>query len=178
MSGLIFADGEESLGPDEQVILAVPPWAAQELLPDLTAPDAFCAIVNAHFKIVPPAGAPLLVGLIGGTAEWIFAFPDRISVTVSAADRLVDMDTQELAALLWRDVAAVHRSRRSDCRLAGSSRRNARPSPPRRRRMPGVPPARRAGEPVPRRRLDRYRAARDHRGRACAPAKRPRHLVR
>jgi hypothetical protein len=77
-------------------------------LPGLSAPDAFCAIVNAHFKIVPPAGAALLVGVIGGTAEWVFAFPDRLSVTVSAADRLVDMDTQELTALLWRDVAAVH----------------------------------------------------------------------
>jgi squalene-associated FAD-dependent desaturase len=109
VSGLTFVDGEEPVGPDEQVILAVPPWTAQELLPDLTVPDAFCAIVNAHFKIAPPAGAPLMVGLVGGTAEWVFAFPDRLSVTVSAADRLVEMDTQELAALLWRDVAAVHR---------------------------------------------------------------------
>jgi hydroxysqualene dehydroxylase len=40
--------------------------------------------------------------------EWIFAFADRISVTVSGADRLVDMDREALAALLWRDVAAVH----------------------------------------------------------------------
>lgn len=107
-TGLTFVDGEDSLGPEEQVILAVPPWTAQELLPDLTAPDAFCAIVNAHFKIVPPAAAPLLVGVIGGTAEWVFAFPDRFSVTVSAADRLLEMETQELTALLWRDVAAVH----------------------------------------------------------------------
>ena len=109
VSGLTFTDGEERLGPDEKVILAVPPWTAQELLPDLVVPDAFRAIVNAHFKIAPPAGAPLVVGLVGGTAEWVFAFPDRLSVTVSAADRLVDMDTQELVALLWRDVAAVHR---------------------------------------------------------------------
>ena len=108
LAGLTFVDGEDSLGPDEQAILAVPPWTAQELLPDLTAPDAFCAIVNAHFKLVPPAGAALLVGVVGGTAEWVFAFPDRLSVTVSAADRLLEMDTQELAALLWRDVAAVH----------------------------------------------------------------------
>jgi hydroxysqualene dehydroxylase len=109
VSGLAFADGEEPLGAEDRVILAVPPWTAQELLPGLTVPDAFCAIVNAHFKIVPPGGAPLLVGLVGGTAEWVFAFPDRLSVTVSAADRLVDMETQALTDLLWRDVAAVHR---------------------------------------------------------------------
>jgi len=108
VTGLTFTDGEESLAPQDHVILAVPPWTVQELLPDLTAPDAFRAIVNAHFKIVPPAGSPLLVGLIGGTAEWVFAFPDRLSVTASAADRLLKMDTDALAALLWRDVAAVH----------------------------------------------------------------------
>jgi hydroxysqualene dehydroxylase len=108
VTGMTFVDGEESLGPDEQVILAVPPWTAQELLPGFSAPDAFRAIVNAHFKIVPPAGTPLMVGLVGGTAEWVFAFPDRLSVTVSAADRLLDMEAPALTALLWRDVAAVH----------------------------------------------------------------------
>jgi uncharacterized protein with NAD-binding domain and iron-sulfur cluster len=40
--------------------------------------------------------------------EWIFAFPERISVTVSGADRLVDMDREALARLLWKDVAIVH----------------------------------------------------------------------
>jgi len=108
VAGLAFTDGEEELGPHDRVILAVPPWTAQELLPGLVVPEAFCAIVNAHFKMVPPAGTPLITGLIGGTAEWVFAFDDRLSVTVSAADRLIDTDTQALADLLWKDVAAVH----------------------------------------------------------------------
>jgi squalene-associated FAD-dependent desaturase len=107
--GLTFTDGEQDLGPRDSVILAVPPWAAQELLPGLVAPDAFCAIVNAHFKLAPSAELPLLVGLVGGTAEWVFALPDRLSVTVSAADRLLDMDSEALTRLLWQDVAAVHR---------------------------------------------------------------------
>lgn len=106
--GLTYVDGEEPLDPQEPVILAVPPWTAQELLPGLIAPDAFCAIVNAHFRIVPPAGAAPMVGMVGGTAEWVFAFADRLSVTVSAADRLVEMETEALAGLLWQDVAAVH----------------------------------------------------------------------
>ncbi len=66
------------------------------------------AIVNAHFRIVPPKGVPAIIGLIGGTAEWIFAFSDRVSVTVSGADQLVDLDRESLARLLWHDVAAVH----------------------------------------------------------------------
>jgi squalene-associated FAD-dependent desaturase len=141
VSGLAFVDGEEPVGPEEQVILAVPPWTALELLPDLVVPDAFCAIVNAHFKIAPPAGAPLLVGLVGGTAEWVFAFPDRLSVTVSAADRLVEMDTRELAALLWRDVAAVHRLDGSPppCRIVKEKRATFAATPAQDARRPACP---------------------------------------
>ena len=91
------------------VVLAVPPWVAKELVPDLAAPDEFRAIVNAHFRLPPPAGAPPILGVIGGTAEWIFAFADRISVTVSGADAIVDRDREELAATFWADVAQALR---------------------------------------------------------------------
>jgi squalene-associated FAD-dependent desaturase len=108
VASLTFTDGKQDVGALDSVILAVPPWTAHELLPDLVVPDAFCAIVNAHFKCVPPHGLPMIVGLIGGTAEWVFAFSDRLSVTVSAADRLLDIESETLAQTLWRDVAAVH----------------------------------------------------------------------
>ena len=49
-----------------------------------------------------------MTGVIGGTAEWVFAFPDRLSTTTSAADSLLDMDRETLARRLWADVAAVH----------------------------------------------------------------------
>lgn len=91
----------------DTVILAVPPWAAAEFLPDLTVPTEFRAIVNAHFKLAPPLGTPLMTGVIGGTAEWIFAFADRISITVSGADTIVDQDREELARLFWSDVSRI-----------------------------------------------------------------------
>jgi hypothetical protein len=87
------------------VVLAVPPWAAADLLPGLTVPNDFRAIVNAHFKMAAPAGAPAMLGVIGGTAEWIFSFSDRISVTVSGADAIVDQDREALATRIWADVA-------------------------------------------------------------------------
>jgi monoamine oxidase len=49
-----------------------------------------------------------MVGVIGGTADWVFAFEDRISVTVSNADALVDRDREQLAEMLWADVAKIH----------------------------------------------------------------------
>lgn len=102
---LEFPENRIVLAPEDRVVLAVPPWVAQDLLPELSVPTQFCSIVNAHFKIVAPAGAPAMLGLINSTAEWIFTFPDRISVTVSGADAIVDQGREDLARLLWADVA-------------------------------------------------------------------------
>ena len=105
---LDWGNGAEPVAPDEAVLLAVPPWVAAALVPDLVAPDDFRAIVNGHFAFAPPPGAPPMLGLVGGTAEWLFAFPDRLSVTVSAADRLIDGDREALARRLWADVCAAY----------------------------------------------------------------------
>ncbi len=44
---------------------------------------------------------------MNGTVEWLFAFPDRLSVTISAADRLLDVPRETLAQTIWHEVAAV-----------------------------------------------------------------------
>ena len=109
---LAAGDTEIEVEPDDTVILAAPPWMAETLVPGLTAPNAFNAIVNGHFRFAPPKGLAPIVGLIGGTAQWVFAFEDRLSVTVSAADDLAEDyapgDREGLARALWRDVALTH----------------------------------------------------------------------
>ena len=105
---LQLADAMLPLSAKDSVILAVPPWSATAMLPGLTAPDEFRAILSAHFRVAPPPGAAPITGIISGTAEWVFAFPDRISVTISNADRLMDRDREELAALCWQDVAPIY----------------------------------------------------------------------
>lgn len=107
VASLDWGDGPQAVAADEAVVLAVPPWVATALVPGLDAPDQFRAIVNGHFAFPAPAGAPPMLGLLGATAEWVFAFPDRLSVTVSAADRLVDADREELARTFWRDISAA-----------------------------------------------------------------------
>lgn len=97
-----------AISGDDAVILATPPWVTGEFLPEVRVPNAFSAIVNAHFMIAPPPGTPGMLGILGGTAEWVFSFADRISVTVSGADRLIDTSRQALAEMLWSDVARVH----------------------------------------------------------------------
>jgi squalene-associated FAD-dependent desaturase len=95
------------LSSGDAVILATPPWVTSELIPGTIAPDEFSAIVNAHFKTQGPPDAPGMLGIIGGTAEWVFSFPNRISVTISGADRLVDVDREDLAHTIWNDARAA-----------------------------------------------------------------------
>jgi hydroxysqualene dehydroxylase len=104
-AALEFPDATMPLARQDAVILAVPPWVAKDLVPGLATPGQFRSIVNAHFKFPAPLGVPAILGVIGGTAEWIFSFADRISVTVSAADAIVDKDRDALAETLWADVA-------------------------------------------------------------------------
>jgi squalene-associated FAD-dependent desaturase len=104
---LDFGSEKIELGPDDAVVLAVPPYAAAALIPGLEAPTEFRAILNAHFRIEPPSDLPPILGLLNGTTEWVFAFPGRISTTTSAADRLVDSPRDALAQSIWNEVASV-----------------------------------------------------------------------
>ena len=107
-TALRLGDGDVAIGANDHVIVATPPWIAADLLPDITVPTAFHAIVNAHFAHAPPAGVPAILAVLGGTAEWLVAHPDRISVTVSAADDLAAVDRAEIAARLWTDIQAAY----------------------------------------------------------------------
>ncbi len=106
---LEFAKHTVPLGADDSVILAVPPYVAQTLIPGLTGPTVFRGIVNAHFRVEPPADLPPMLGVINGTAQWIFAGRGRISVTVSDAGHLFALPRQDLAEMLWRDIIKVSR---------------------------------------------------------------------
>jgi hydroxysqualene dehydroxylase len=102
---LDFGDEIVALADADAVILAVPPYAAAALVEGLTVPNEFRAIVNAHFRIEPPAEEPPILGVINGTTQWIFAFPGRLSVTVSAGDALLDTPREQLARAIWAEVA-------------------------------------------------------------------------
>src|SRR5260370_29787212 len=91
--------------------MAVPPRAASSLLPGLKTPSKFRAILNAHFRFDPPKAMPPILGVVGGLVEWLFAFPQRLSVTISNADRLVHMPREELAQARRRVICDARGSR-------------------------------------------------------------------
>jgi len=46
-----------------------------------------------------------MMGIINGTTEWVFAFPGRLSVTISNADRLMEVPRAMLAQTIWQEVS-------------------------------------------------------------------------
>ncbi|MBN4666232.1 FAD-dependent oxidoreductase [Pandoraea nosoerga] len=104
-----FGDGPQALGEDDAVVLAVPPNVAASLVPGLTTPDEYRAIVNAHFQVPPPPGCPPMIGVVNGVSDWIFAFENRLSVTISGADHLLDESRESLAQRIWEEVARACR---------------------------------------------------------------------
>jgi hydroxysqualene dehydroxylase len=102
---LLFTDGPVPIGEGDSVVLAVPPGVAADLVPDLVAPTDSNAIVNGHFRLPRPAAEMTLLGLVGGTCQWIFIRDDVASVTVSAASELADRPAEEIARIMWPEVA-------------------------------------------------------------------------
>jgi squalene-associated FAD-dependent desaturase len=101
-------DATIALGPADSVVLAVPPWVATDLLPELVAPDRFESILNIHFRHDAAPQGPLaeagFIGLIAGTAEWVFLKPGHVSVTISAANSMVDEAAGSIALAVWPNV--------------------------------------------------------------------------
>ena len=109
-SRLEFGTEAVALRSGDSLILAVPPSAAAGLVPALTAPEKSNTIVNAHFRLSEQVGLPVdlpFLGLIGGTAQWLFARGDVASITISAAGALAAEPAEVLARRSWNDVATA-----------------------------------------------------------------------
>lgn len=95
------------LSPGQSTVIATPPWIAAELLPGLIVPTEFESICNIHFKYQMPPGEAGFWGLVGGMTEWVFARPEVISVTISAANRYLDISPEEMARRAWAELSST-----------------------------------------------------------------------
>ncbi len=118
VQGLDFGDELVRLAPGDKVVLALPPWVAVSLVPDLEAPTEHRAIVNAHFRVCPPVGLQPMIGVINGTIEWIFSFRDRLAVTISAGDRLLEADARDAGLRVVAGSGSGNGHARTDAAMA------------------------------------------------------------
>lgn len=109
LAGGNITGGIIPIGPNDGVVLAVPPWVAGDLLPDLLVPTEFEAILNVHFRVEADPGEAGFIGLVGGLSEWVFVKPGIVSVTISAANRFQQIATDEVAERCWGEVCRALR---------------------------------------------------------------------
>jgi squalene-associated FAD-dependent desaturase len=99
-----------TLKKNDAVILALPPNIISSLIPDIITPKDTNAIVNVHFRLderpTLPNNAPF-IGIIGGNAHWLFKHDDIYSVTISAANKFGEKSNEEIAKIIWNEVAKV-----------------------------------------------------------------------
>jgi phytoene dehydrogenase-like protein len=106
-TALDFGEERVEIAAGDLVLLAAPPVVAKAYVPGLVTPEKFRAIVNLHFKIAPPAGHPMYLGLVNSLSEWLFAYEDHLSVTISSADELMNHPREELAQKVWKEISQV-----------------------------------------------------------------------
>lgn len=103
VTGLDFGEHSVAVPPEEGVLLALPPWEAARLLPDIPAPQLHAPILNLHFAH-PTDGPVRFIGLLGGLSQWVLVRPAGISVTVSAADDAVGLSEDAATVRIWPEV--------------------------------------------------------------------------
>ena len=92
------------------VVMAVSAGEAENLLPQMQGPVGSSPIVNVHFGY--QAGRKWreeigFIGLVGGIGEWIFFRPETVSVTVSAANDLVEGSPEVIAGRIWQEIGGM-----------------------------------------------------------------------
>jgi hypothetical protein len=97
------------LTADDQVILALPPWATRDFFPALPAMKTE-AIVNAHFRLDRAAAFDhglTWMGATSGLSQWISIRGDIVSVTVSAANEAAELPNDQLGRRIWGEIAPL-----------------------------------------------------------------------
>lgn len=95
---LTFQQHVEEIRENDRVILALPPWALDGILPG-DFRFSYETIANIHYRLPAAPGLHAPLGLVGGTAQWLFVRGDVASVTISAATVPPD------PARIWAEIA-------------------------------------------------------------------------
>jgi hypothetical protein len=107
LTSLEFEHDRVDLGPRDALILATPWSVTADLIPGIPAPTGASAAMTVHFATPPPPRAPAVIAALNGPFDWLFAYHDRLSVTIKDAAARLDAPRDQVAAECWLGVAAL-----------------------------------------------------------------------
>jgi len=104
IESLLFKGGQKRIIEfSDKIILALPPYAINNFLPDIKIPKQHQPIVNVHF-LYGSKKENIYEAILNGTAEWLFFKNGMISTTTSAASDLTSQSDEKIATRIWNDI--------------------------------------------------------------------------
>ena len=94
---------------NDKVLISIPPTNLSKILNGQNLPKEYNTILNIHFKVKTEYIAFFqkpIVGFINSISQWVFVKNDHLSITVSDANSLNDMDSNILVNKVWEEICS------------------------------------------------------------------------
>ncbi len=106
---LEFINNSIEVKEDDLVVFAIPPSNFSKFFPNLSLPKNYNSIVNIHFKLtntLKEKFSKKIIGFINSHAHWLFIKKNYLSVTISNANHLNNIDSTEIANVIWKEICS------------------------------------------------------------------------
>ena len=110
---IIFNDKIIDLKKNDIVVLAVTPNITSKLLPYIKDPKKTNSIFNIHFKLnsktksIKMPNNSFFIGVTGGVIDWVFKKGNIISITISDANNLNNINDEEISKIIWCEIEKI-----------------------------------------------------------------------
>ena len=104
-----FANKKIYLKESDKVLISIPPTNLSKILNNQNLPKEYNTILNIHFKIKTEYIAffkETIIGFVNSISQWVFVKNEHLSITVSDANSLNDMDTNNLVNKIWEEICS------------------------------------------------------------------------
>ena len=106
---LQFLNNSIDIKENDLVIFAIPPSNFSKFFPNLSLPKNYNSIVNVHFKLtktIKDKFSKKIIGFINSYTHWLFIKENYLSVTISNANHLNNLDSEEIANIIWVEICS------------------------------------------------------------------------
>ncbi len=104
---LSFLNHKIKVNKNDTVIAAIPPTNLSKLLGSCSLPEQYNTILNLHFKIKQKdlkLFQKPIIGFINSITQWVFVKSNHLSITVSNANNLNNINAEELIVKVWNEI--------------------------------------------------------------------------
>ena len=109
VSQLWFTNKKIYLKDNDKVLISIPPTNLSKILNGYNLPKEYNTILNIHFKVKTKYIAFFekpIVGFVNSISQWVFVKNDHLSITVSNANNLNNMDSNILVNKVWEEICS------------------------------------------------------------------------